>query len=77
MQKFKEAQSLCSFKVVPVEDHIYQLKKGCFIIYLPEATPVHLKCCNKTHSELHMNLGTQQLVIPPGCKGSFGCHLVT
>jgi len=77
MQKFKEAQSLCSFKVVPVEEHIYQLKKGRFILYLPQATPVHLKCRDKTHSKLHMNPGTQQLVIPPGCQGTFGRHLIT
>ena len=77
MQKFKEAQNLCTFKVVPVEEHIYQLKKGRFIVYLPQATPVHLKCRDKTHSELHMNPGTQQLVIPPGCQGTFGRHLVT
>ncbi len=57
MQKFKEAQSLCTFKVVPVEEHMYQLKKGRFIVYLPQATPVHLKCRDKTHSELHMNPG--------------------
>jgi len=77
MQKFKEAQSLCNFKVVLVEEHIYQLKKGCFIVYLPQATPVHLKCRDKSHSQLHMSPGTQQLVIPPGCQGSFGHHLVT
>ena len=77
MQKFKEAQGLCSFKVVPVQEHIYQLKKGRFIVYLPQATPVHLKCRDKSHSELHMNPGTQQLVIPPGCQGTFGSHLVT
>jgi hypothetical protein len=77
MQKFKEAQSLCMFKVVPVEEHIYQLKKGSFIIYLLQATTVHLKCHDKSHSKLHMNLGMQQLVIPPGCQGTFGCHLVT
>jgi hypothetical protein len=77
MQKFKEAQSLCSFKVVPVEEHIYQLKKGCFIVNLLQATLVHLKCRDKTHSELHMNPGTQQLFIPPGCQGTFRHHLVT
>jgi hypothetical protein len=44
MQKFKEAQNLCNFKVVLVEEDIYQLKRGRFIFYLPKAIPVHLKC---------------------------------
>jgi hypothetical protein len=31
MQEFEAAQSLCPFKVVPVEERVYQLRKGHFI----------------------------------------------
>jgi hypothetical protein len=77
MQRFNEVQNLCSVKVVPVEEYIYQLKKGRFIVYLPKATPADIKCQNGSHSELHLNPETRQVVISPGCQGSFGCHLVT
>ena len=35
MQQFEAAQTLCPFKVVPVEEQVYQLRKGHFIAYLP------------------------------------------
>ncbi len=32
MQKFKAAQNLCKFKVIPVEEQVYQLHKGLFVV---------------------------------------------
>ncbi len=77
MQKFKEAQKLCPFKVVPIEERVYQLRKGHFIVYLPDYTTVNIKCRDRTASEVHLKKGTQQLHIPPGCQGIFPNHLVT
>jgi hypothetical protein len=76
MQKYKEAQKMCSFKVVPVEKQLYQLRKGHFVMYLPTATTAYLKCQNVTHTELHLPQGTQQVTISLGCQGSFAGHIV-
>jgi len=76
MQKFKEAQKLCNFKVVPHEEQIYQLRKGCFIMYLPTATSAYVKCWNGTHTELQLPQGTQQVTISLSCQGTFARHLV-
>ncbi len=77
MQKFEDAQKLCPFKVVPVEEWVYQLRKGHFIVYLPGYTTVNIKCPDGVASEMHLKKGTQQLHIPPGCQGIFPNHLVT
>jgi hypothetical protein len=77
MQKFEDAQKLCPFKVVPVEERVYQLRKGHFIVYLPDYTTVNIKCRDGVASEVHLKKGTQQLHIPPGCQGIFPNHLVT
>jgi len=77
MQQFEAAQTLCNFKVVPVEERVYQLRKGHFIPYLPGYTTVNIQCRNGEASEMHLKKGTQQLHIPPGCQGTFPNHLVT
>jgi hypothetical protein len=77
MQQFEAAQTLYPFKVVPVEERVYQLRKGHFITYLPEYTTVNVKCRDGKASEMHLKKGTQQLQIPPGCQGVFPNHLVT
>jgi len=77
MQKFEDAQKLCPFKVVPVEERVYQLRKGHFIVYLPGYTTVNIKCRDGVASEMHLKKGTQQMHIPPGCQGIFPNHLVT
>ena len=76
-QKFEDAQKLCPFKVVPVEERVYQLRKGHFIVYLPDYTTANIKCRDGVASEVHLKKGTQQLHIPPGCQGIFPNHLVT
>ncbi len=77
MQEFDTAQTLCPFKVVPVEERVYQLRKGHFITYLPGHTTVNIRCRDGSASEMHLKKGTQQLHIPPGCQGIFPNHLVT
>jgi hypothetical protein len=77
MQKFEAAQNLCKFKVIPVEEQVYQLRKGLFVVYVPEPTTASVKCRNGTHSELHLRKGTQQINISPGCQGFFSEHMVT
>jgi hypothetical protein len=52
MQKFEDAQKLCPFKVVPVEERVYQLRKGHFIVYLPGYTTVNIKCRDGVASEI-------------------------
>ncbi len=77
MQQFEAAQMLCNFKVVPVKERVYQLRKGHFIAYLPSYTTVNIRCQNGEASEMHLKKGTQQLHILPGCQGTFPNHLVT
>jgi hypothetical protein len=77
MQQFKAAQKLCPFKVVPVEEQVYQLRKGHFITHLPTFTTVNIQCRNGTATEMHLKKGTQQIHISPGCQGIFPNHLVT
>jgi hypothetical protein len=77
MQQFEAAQTLCPFKVVPVEEWVYQLRKGHFIAYLPEYTTFNIWCRDGSASKMHLKKGTQQLHIPPGCQGTFPNHLVT
>ncbi len=77
MQQFEAAQMLCPFKVVPVKERVYQLRKGHFIAYLPGYTTVNIRCQDGSASEMHLKKGTQQLHIPPGCQGTFPNHLVT
>jgi len=77
MQEFNAAQTLCPFKVVPIEERVYQLRKGHFITYLPGHTTVNIWCRDGSASEMHLKKGTQQLHIPPGCQGIFPNHLVT
>jgi hypothetical protein len=77
MQEFDAAQTLCPFKVVPVKERVYQLRKGHFITYLPSHTTVNIRCRDGSASKMHLKKGTQQLQIPPGCQGIFPNHLVT
>jgi hypothetical protein len=77
MQKFEAAQNLCKFKVIPVEEQVYQLRKGLFIVYSPEPNTASVKCRNGTHAEIHLRKGTQQVRISPGCQGFFSEHMVT
>jgi hypothetical protein len=77
MQQFKEAHTLCPFKVVQVEERVYQLRKGHFIAYLLEQTTVNIACRDGKASELHLSKGSQQVHIPPGWTGTFPHHLVT
>ncbi len=77
MQQFEAAQTLCPFKVVPVEERVYQLWKGHFIAYLPTYTTINIQCGDGKASEMHLKKGTQQLHIAPGCQGTFPHHLMT
>ncbi len=77
MQQFEAVQKLCPFKVVLVEEQVYQLRKGHFITYLPTFKTVNIQCRNGTATEMHLKKGTQQIHISPGCQGIFPNHLVT
>jgi hypothetical protein len=81
MQKFGVIKDLCRFKVVPMSEQVYQVKKGLFLVYSPEPRNADLVCLNtshpETHSEIHLAKGTQQIGIPPGCQAHFAEHLTT
>jgi hypothetical protein len=76
-QKFGAVKDLCKFKVVPMKEQVYQVKKGLFLVYAPKARNADMVCRNGSHSELHLAKGTQQLWIPPGCQAFFANHLAT
>jgi hypothetical protein len=77
MQKFDLVQSLCKFRVVPMRQDVYQVRKGLFLVYCPDTSTATLKCRNGSHTELHLQKGTQQVRIPPGCQVFFQDHLAT
>jgi hypothetical protein len=77
MQMFDEAQQICPFTVVPVEERVYQLKKSEFVVFLPAPSTIRISCRNGTHSELHLKKGTQRVTISPGCQGFMDQHLIT
>jgi hypothetical protein len=81
MQTFGVMKDLCKFKVVPMSEQVYQVKKGLFLVYAPEPCNADLVCRNtshlETHSEIHLAKVTQQIQIPPRCQAHFAEHLAT
>jgi hypothetical protein len=77
MQRFELIRGLCKFKVIPLKEQVYQVRKGQYLVYSPEASTANMRCRNGTHSELHLQRGTQQIRIPPGCQGFFLDHVAT
>jgi hypothetical protein len=77
MQRFELVRSLCKFRVVPLKEQVYQVRKGQYLVYSPEASTASMRCRNGSHSEIHLQGGTQQVKIPPGCQGFFLDHLAT
>ncbi len=81
MQRFSVVKDLCNFKVVPMREQVYQVKKGLFLVYAPEPRNADVVCRNtshpETHSEIHLAKGTQQIKIAPGCQAFFAEHLAT
>jgi hypothetical protein len=74
MSMFTEAQKVCKFKVVPATEQAYQIRKGEFIVYLPEASTINIKCRNGTEGEIHLNRGSQKVHISKGCQGELKKH---
>ncbi len=77
MQHFELVCGLCKFRVVPLKEQVYQVLKGQYLVYSPEASTTSMRCRNSSHSEIHLQQGTQQIKIPPGCQGFFLDHLAT
>jgi hypothetical protein len=77
MQRFELVRGLCKFRVVPLKEQVYQVRKGQYLVYSPEASTANMRCRNGSHHELHLQKGTQQIKIPPGCQGFFLDHLAT
>jgi hypothetical protein len=77
MQKFDLVRGLCKFRVIPLKEQVYQVRKGQYLVYTPEASTANMRCRNGSHHELHLQKGTQQVRIPPGCQGFFLDHLAT
>lgn len=71
---FSEAQKICKFKVVPAEEQAYQIRKGEFVVYLPQASTINILCRNGTHAELHLRKGSQTVHISKGCQGELHQH---
>jgi hypothetical protein len=77
MQRFKLVRGLCKFRVVPLKEQVYQVRKGQYLVYSPEASTAAMRCRNGSHWEIHLQKGTQQIKIPAGCQGFFLDHLAT
>jgi hypothetical protein len=63
--------------VVPLKEQVYQVRKGQYLVYSPDTSTAMMRCQNGSHSEIHLQRGTQQITIPPGCQGFFLGHLAT
>ena len=72
--KFAEAQKICKFKVAQAEELAYQIRKGEFIVYVPEPATIDIKCRNGTYSEKHLKRGSQTVSISKGCHGELKYH---
>jgi len=77
MQRFELVRGLCKYRVVPLKEQVYQVRKGQYLVYSPEASTASMRCRNSSHSEIHLQRGTQQIKIPPACQGFFLDHLAT
>ena len=76
MQDFKAAQEICEFTIEPVSEKVYSLKKNRFLVYLPQALTVPIKCVNGTKTEKHLGAGSQTFSLSSGCEAQFLHHLV-
>jgi hypothetical protein len=76
MQNFKTAQELCEFVIEPVSEKVYPLRKNRFLVYLPAALTVPIKCVNGTKTEKHLGAGSQTFTLSSGCEAQFLEHLV-
>ncbi len=76
MQNFKTAQEICDFNIEPVSEKVYPLRKNRFLVYLPTALTVPIKCVNGTKTEKHLGSGSQTFTLSSGCEAQFLEHLV-
>ncbi len=77
MQRFELVRGLCKFRVIPMKEQVYQVRKGQYLVYSPNTSTATMRCRNGSHSEIHLQRGTQQVKIPAGCQGFFLDHLAT
>ena len=76
-QQFEAAQRLCKFEIVPITERVYQLKKHHFLVYLPQALTVPIKCRNGSTTEKHLSKGHREIYISAGCEAEFINHRIT
>ncbi len=76
MQDFKSAQEICEFNIEPVSEKVYALRKNRFLVFLPKAMTVPIKCVNGTKTEKHLGAGSQTFTLSSGCEAQFSEHLV-
>ncbi len=55
---------------------MYPLCKNQFLVYLPTALNVPIKCVNGTKTENHLGSGSQTFTLSSGCEAQFLEHLV-
>jgi hypothetical protein len=76
-QQFEAAQRLCKFELVLITEQVYQLKKHHFLVYLPQALTVPIKCRNGSTTEKHLSKGHREIYISSGCEAEFINHRIT
>ncbi len=54
MQRFELVRGLCKFRVVPLKEQVYQVRKGQYLVYSPEASTANMRCRNGSHHEIHL-----------------------
>ncbi len=68
---------MCKFEIVPITERVYQLKKHHFLVYLPQALTVPIKCRNGSTTEKHLSKGHREIYISSRCEAEFINHRIT
>jgi hypothetical protein len=76
LQDFIAAQEICEFNIEPVSEKVDTLRKNRFLVYLPKAMTVPVKCVNGTKTEKYLGAGPQTFTLSSGCEAQFAEHLV-
>ena len=61
------AKNKCNLELVPYQEYVLQLQAHWSLVYSPKLYTEHVKCCNGSHSEIHIKPGVNKFSVCPGC----------
>jgi hypothetical protein len=69
MQRFELVRGLCKFRVVPLKIQVYQVRKGQYLVYSPEASTASMRCQKAAIRRSTSNGELNRSRSRPGVKG--------